>query len=57
MEKAKKSTGVLPDKTVTIDGETHEILRVESFESKGTRSIKSLIAEAVKKTFGKKPRG
>lgn len=43
-----------PDKTVTIDGDTHELLRVEAFKSGGKESIKSLIAVAVKKAYGEK---
>lgn len=42
------------DKTVTIDGDTHEILRTEAFKSGGKESIKSLIANAVKKAYGDK---
>lgn len=42
-----------PDKTVTIDGDTHEILRVASFEAGGKETIKSLIATAVREKYGK----
>lgn len=42
-----------PDKTVTIDGDTHELLRVASFESGGKETIKSLIASAVLEKYGK----
>lgn len=52
MSKNTKEPTTAPDKTVTIDGETHEILRVEAFKSGGKESIKSLIAIAVRKAYG-----
>ncbi len=54
MSKNKKPVETAPvaDKTVNIDGGTHEILRVKVFESGGKETLKSLIAIAVREKYG-----